>query len=589
MHTQLERAAPSLGELGSGRLAALAVKAGFGDELPAMQRLFQELLATSGVNVAGAAPAWRSDVCDDHTPFEFSVAVGGASQELRVLVESREGGLGIDGNRRWGLRVNQWLRETRGLRLERFEQLRDLFLPDDAQGVFSIWHAVSFWPGRAPEFKCYLNLEAQGAARAPQLAAEALERLGFGRAWPLVMRTLLRRGPELDRLMYFSLDLSPTTAPRVKLYARHYAATTDELELAASGARGHQPGRLTEFCRVLSGGDGPYLDKGPVSCLGFLDSELERPSASTIYFPIAAYAPNDRVARNRIASYLVLHELPLAPYVGPLEAFANRRLEDGIGMQSYASLRWSGDRPRVTVYFSPEAYSVGPARPTLMVSARPATALVERHERSPIIDHPYFARLRREPADPRRLWTLLANFMVGVVDPFPRRLSGLAARTDDNRLRSLLVKQLNDGLGAGDLRRADCGRYERLFAALESWAPPSPHDALVRPGREFGVVLDRAYLEAAASEGLGASLVVELYGRQIDRFISAELRRYADVPRDQAAWPLDGGEADRVDALVALARRIPNGPVLEAAWRGAELIAESAWRFFDAIGEVSFA
>ena len=361
MQTQPAAWSVTLGQLGLECMGSLAERVGFArGEIAAMQWLFSELVHPWGGVDMRLPPPWPSDVSDDHSPFEFSVAVGGSRPELRVLVESRGDPPTLESNQRWGLNINAMLQQRYGVNLDRFEQVRELFLPARPEGVFAIWHAVSFWPGRAPEFKLYLNLAAQGKARAPEVAQRALETLGFGGAWPEVVRHSMRRG-ELDQLMYFSLDLSSTAAARVKLYFRHHDADCAVLEESAQGPVGG-------LCRALAGGDGPYLGKGPVVCLGFVESQPNAPSARTLYFPIAAYAPNDRVARDRVAEFLRSQGLPAADYTGPLEGFARRRLEDGVGMQSYASLRWSNGRPRVTVYFSPEAYHVAAPRPRLTMN-----------------------------------------------------------------------------------------------------------------------------------------------------------------------------------------------------------------------------
>jgi DMATS type aromatic prenyltransferase len=367
MRTQAKKEVHTVGAMGEERLTALALRVGFGEQLEPMLRLFRTLVAPWSHVRCGSSPPWPSDVCDDHTPFELSVATGGAAPELRLLVESRGETPTLASNEAWGLEVNQLLRRDYGVQLDRFDAVRDLFLPVADDAMFALWHAVSFWPNRPPEFKCYLNVNARGPAEAPRLVQEALRRLGFDSAWPAIAETALGREGS-DRLAYFSLDLSPTAARRVKVYARHLDCTVDDLERACSAARNYQPGCIAEFCRVLSAGEQRFTGRGPVSCLSFVEGDTTRPSAGTLYFPIAAYAPNDRIARNRIASYLVLHELPTAAYVEPLAAFAARPLEAGIGMQSYASLRWTGDKPRVTVYFSPEAYHVQPPRPLLRAS-----------------------------------------------------------------------------------------------------------------------------------------------------------------------------------------------------------------------------
>jgi Tryptophan dimethylallyltransferase len=360
MKTQLEVRAASIGQLGQERLGALAARVGFSlDEITAMQGLFGELLHPWAGDSSARPPAWPSDVSDDHSPFEFSIAIGGAQRELRVLVESRSDPPTLESNQVWGESINALLRRRYGVCLDRFAEVRDLFLPAHPDGVFAIWHAVSFWPGHLPEFKLYLNLSAQGLNRAPEVAREALQRLGFGSAWPEVVRHSMRRGPADDQLVYFSVDLAATPAARVKLYVRHHRADLAVLEESVQAPVG-------SFCRALAGSDGPYLGKGPVVCLGFVEGDGQRPSARTLYFPIAAYACDDRAARDRIVELLRANQLPVEDYLGPLEAFALRNLDEGVGMQSYVSIRQQDGRPRMTVYFSPELYHVQPPRPRLV-------------------------------------------------------------------------------------------------------------------------------------------------------------------------------------------------------------------------------
>ncbi|HZS41824.1 MAG TPA: hypothetical protein VFF06_33575, partial [Polyangia bacterium] len=403
---------------------------------------------------------------------------------------------------------------------------------------------------------------AQGQERAPRLAEKAMRRLGFGGAWPAIAAHLLGRGPERDRLMYFSLDLSRSAAARVKLYVRHFAATGAVLEHVCAAAPGLQPGSVEEFCRALAGADGPFLQKAPVTCAAFVEDDVERPSTTTIYFPVAAYAPNDRVARDRIAGYLAQHALPLDAYTTPLDAFATRRLGDGAGMQSYASLRCGCARPRVTVYFSPEVFSGAEAR-ARAAAAVPAGDLLEEHRRHPITDHPYFARLGQAP-EAGQLWALQSNLQHAIVDPEPRRLSALTARVDDDRLRCLLVQHLNEVLGNGDFARARRRRFAQL---LEAAGCRSADDAALASGRSLGRALDYYYVEAEVAEALGANLVVELYARQVESFLGV-------------------AERPAVSQVDTLARLLPpSGPALEAAWRGGRAIADAWRKFLDALPE----
>jgi pyrroloquinoline quinone (PQQ) biosynthesis protein C len=257
-------------------------------------------------------------------------------------------------------------------------------------------------------------------------------------------------------------------------------------------------------------------------------------------------------------------------------------------MQSYASLRWV-DGPRVTVYLGPEAYRIDPPRPITHPPPPPpvwpATEAVRRYEATPVTAHPFFERLRREPVDLRRLWKLLANLRACITLDFPRRLAALTARVDDDRIRAILAKQLNDELGNGDFSRAHRHLFEHMIGGVAATLePPAVTEELVQPGREFGQELERLYVRADPHEGLGASLLVEVYGKQVDAFIADEFRRQRAVSPQTLEWLHlhEALEVDHVDESMVLARLLPSsGPRLDGAWRGVRAVADGSWRFFD--------
>jgi hypothetical protein len=109
------------------------------------------------------------------------------------------------------------------------------------------------------------------------------------------------------------------------------------------------------FCRAIGGSDGPYDQRPVQTCLTFADKS-PTPVAGTVYFPVRAYAESDLAARDRILAYLDDEHASL--YARILAGFAERPLEDGVGMQTYVSLRQYAGPRRVTVYLSPEVYAV---------------------------------------------------------------------------------------------------------------------------------------------------------------------------------------------------------------------------------------
>ena len=49
----------------------------------------------------------------------------------------------------------------------------------------------------------------------------------------------------------------------------------------------------------------------------------------------------------------------------------------------------------------------------------------------PITDHPFMRRLRREPVDLYKIWKLMANAQIGIVNGFSRRLAQVVAKVDE--------------------------------------------------------------------------------------------------------------------------------------------------------------
>lgn len=575
-------------ESGVERLKALAQATGFdAADVRSMQDIFRTLSAGWGSLPAGGTPPWASDACDDHSPYELSVALNEKGPQVRVLVEPMEAPYTVQANRAAARRLYGTLERDYHVNTQRLRALEDLLVPEDPQGRFALWYAVSFDKGEAPEFKAYFNLHVQGAGNAPRLTEEAMHRVGFGKAWASVAEALRRRPDGLEELVFFALDLTHEADARVKIYLRHHGATAAFLEELGSVARNHQPGSIAAFCRQMSGGqEGPYHGKGAVTCFTFTDPSDARPVAVTSYFPVPHYTRDDLEVRERMVHFLGEHHLDAAPYLGAVEAVARRRLDAGSGMHTYSALRWWGGQARATVYFSPETYGMQPPHtvPQTAPAPRPAEEIVAYYEGHSIADHPFLGRMRREPVDLTKLARILANFRVGITNDFPRRLAWLTARIDSDALRCTLAKQLNDEMGDGDFSRAHRGLFEKMLSVLKPWAPAGTSEDLA-PGRALGKALEHAYVQADPYEGIGASLIVEIYGKQVDKFIADEFRRQKQIPPSDLEWLHlhENLEMEHADESLDMAKLIPQGPALEAAWRGARAVASASRAFFDTL------
>src|SRR5262249_14258315 len=141
-----------------------------------------------------AEPEWPSHVVDDGTPFEYSVAFG-HEPELRFLIEPLGSPPSLISNVAAGKTLLDSLARDYEIDRSRYERIWDLFLPEAPRGVLGIWLAVALAKNDGPKFKLYLNPQARGSVRAPEVIEEALVRLGFGEAWPVIGNVLAARGP----------------------------------------------------------------------------------------------------------------------------------------------------------------------------------------------------------------------------------------------------------------------------------------------------------------------------------------------------------------------------------------------------------
>jgi DMATS type aromatic prenyltransferase len=317
--------------------------------------VFRRLTSPWGERPIGARPLWPSDITDDHTPYEFSLAIERSRPELRMLVEAQADEASVFAQWDAGRALSTRLERDYGAVLERLRGIEDLFEIEDPTCRFGMWHAVTVSGEARPEFKVYLNPNAKGPARAAEIVGEAMARLGFGDA----LSTLPLDAGDLK---YFSLDLTGGGDARAKIYLVHHRCTAADLEAALSVAANYSPGEATEFCRSMSGGVGPYMHTPLQTCYAFTTRGGDRPVAGTLYFPIRSYVESDEIARIRVRDYMMAEDRPL--YDRVLAGFAGRDLDVGTGMQTYASYRRQNGSRRVTIYLSPEAYAAGPRQLT---------------------------------------------------------------------------------------------------------------------------------------------------------------------------------------------------------------------------------
>ncbi|MBN1174791.1 MAG: hypothetical protein JXA67_21705 [Micromonosporaceae bacterium] len=353
---------PSLFEHANDQLARLCRCARIDPELAT--QLLSELLGSGGSRPLSERPAWPSNVADDHAPVEFSVAFGRREYPtVRMLGEAVATCPGRASNlaaattllSRWASRL--------GRSMARFDRVQDLFVTDDPQGLFGMWHSIIFRNSGQPELKVYFNPEIRGTGRAADLVAEALCRLGLSRSWQMVLDHAVRPG-ELgrgDRLAFFALDLGDGPRARVKLYIAHDGAEARDVVRAADAVDGIAAAECVEFCDIVGGGAGPFDGRPLVGSYTFFEG-AEAPVGYSLYVPVRSYVEDDAEARDRVAAALDRYGFDPAELDEVIRAVARRPLGAGVGLLTHASLRLGSPYPGVTVYLSTEAYGAAPPR-----------------------------------------------------------------------------------------------------------------------------------------------------------------------------------------------------------------------------------
>ena len=346
----------------SGQLERLCEVVGTDPGVPL--GLLTELLDSIGPRPLSEPPAWPSDIADDHTPVEFSIAYSeGEPPALRILGEVLGSPPGVLTNlaAAHGFLGRHAYRS--GLSTSRLDRVQDLFATEHPQGNFALWFSLVFRHGRPPEFKVYFNPEAKGIEHAPDLVAEAFRRLGLGRSYQAMLDRGIRPG-ELgrgDRLTFFALDLHDEPQARVKLYLTHHGADVQDVVRAAGVVDGVDPTEAAEFCATAAGGTGPF-DGRPLVGSYTLTGGVDKPVGYSLYVPIRSYVSDDEEARSRVVTLLDRYGFDSAHFGRAVAAVTRRSLRAGVGLIAHVALRLGPPRPGVTVYLSAETYGVIPPR-----------------------------------------------------------------------------------------------------------------------------------------------------------------------------------------------------------------------------------
>ncbi|KXG47397.1 Aromatic prenyltransferase, DMATS type [Penicillium griseofulvum] len=346
-----------------------ALSKAIGQEEAIREKLLYALKFSGGEWCQNAIPqkldtsAWVSDVSNDHSPYEYSLALSqqtGAS-ELRFLIEAQPKENSLIALQETTSRLTDDIATEYGstkVSLDRLNLVQDLFLPAKPEGKLASWHSF-VTSSTLEKWKIYLSPLASGRQNAFNVTREALERLGLATSWKLLENMMTGD----DYPIYFSLGLSPNPEEaEAKVYVAHPGASATQIaEKHVKMDPNSNVHDIEQFYSIMSGGSlGPYHGEPGVSCFHFKNKDPSRPVARTILYPTGCHVANDAVAQERIEIYMDAISAPQLyreRYRNAVSAVQRRPLEAGRGIHSWVGMKEKLDGKRSnTFYLSAELY-----------------------------------------------------------------------------------------------------------------------------------------------------------------------------------------------------------------------------------------
>lgn len=302
-----------------------------------------------------AGPAWASDITDDHTPFEISLAFSASGVVLRLLTEpqdSQRPSLLASWDR--AQHVHAEIERRWSANLAPVERVAAMFQPRaDSDATFCIWHSAVLGATQ-PAFKVYLNPAIHGAENATDLLAGAHAALGLSEGWAgLSARAFPRPGD--DRPVYFSVDLAEGPDARAKVYVAYPNCRAQDVARVLHRSAGFSEAATRECVRRIMGHEGPFRERPPIVCFAYSVRQRTAYSA-TLHLPVRCYVSDDLEVARRVCQLLSFEQR--VRYLRVLTAMSDRPLDSNRGLQSYVSLRASPTRQTVTTYLTPQAYTL---------------------------------------------------------------------------------------------------------------------------------------------------------------------------------------------------------------------------------------
>ena len=182
-----------------------------------------------------------------------------------------------------------------------------------------------------------------------------------------------------------------------------------------------------------------------------------------------------------------------------------------------------------------------------------------------------------------------SNAYVGISKDFPRRLAKVIAGVEHEQVRCILSEQLYEELGGGELERTHRRLFLRLLEALGRWRPAELPEGAELPGEDLAARLEAIYGDPDPWVGVGAAIVIELLGKQVDLFVGAQFRRQQQLGDTSLEWLTlhEALEVDHAHESAVLAELVPVEH-RAAAWRGGRRVFAAGWTYFDEMYALCF-
>jgi hypothetical protein len=221
----------------------------------------------------------------------------------------------------------------------------------------------------------------------------------------------------------------------------------------------------------------------------------------------------------------------------------------------------------------------------------PASRIVEQYEAVDVSAHPLFVRLASDPVNLEALWVLVANMNAGISPNFVRWLALTIATIPDQRVASLLAKQLDDELGNGHFDKIHRVLLERFVEGLSAWRPARAVGRPLEAGERLATRASEVFDTGKPFEAVGGMIVAEIFAKKMDHCLGNEIRRQDRVPKEALLW-LDIHEVleeDHAADSLNLAVLVPEqGPALASTWQGARKLWAAMWGFLDDVRAAAF-